>query len=79
MLKGALAQVAAYANERTVVTEYDALLLRHVMWSRPEDSERVYDWLLGRLAADSDLRQSNYLLSSLFARTCHALQVRLRL
>jgi hypothetical protein len=58
------------------VSEYDALLMRHVLWSRPEDQDAIYDWLLSRLAASGDLKQSNYLLASLFGRTCHALDVR---
>lgn len=70
-------QVAAYTNGRSVVTDHDALLLQYVLWSRPEEQDRVYDWLLSRLAADSDQKQTNYLLSSLFGRTCHALDVRL--
>jgi hypothetical protein len=72
----AFVQVAAYTNGRGAVTEYDALLLQYVLWSRPEDQERVYDWLLSRLAADGDIKQTNYLLASLFGRTCHALEVR---
>jgi AAA lid domain len=69
-------QVAAYTNGRTVVTEHDALLLQYVAWSRPEDQKRVYDWLLASMAVDSDLKQTNYLLASLFGRTCHSLDVR---
>jgi AAA lid domain len=73
---GVRMQVAAYTNGRTVVSDHDALLLQYVVWARPEEQERVYDWLLARLAADSDLKQTNYLLASLFGRTCHALDVR---
>jgi hypothetical protein len=69
-------QVAAFTAGRTAVNEYDALLMRHVLWSRPEDQDAIYDWLLGRLAVSGDLKQSNYLLASLFGRTCHALDVR---
>ena len=69
-------QVAAYTNGREHVTEHDVLLLQYVIWTRPEDQDRVYDWLLSRLAADTDLKQTNYILASLFGRTCHALNVR---
>eukprot|EP00798_Chlamydomonas_sp_ICE-L_P025190 gene25190-10826_t len=31
-------QIAAYCNGRSSVTEYDALLLQHVLWQRPEQS-----------------------------------------
>lgn len=68
--------MAAYTNGRSVVSEFDALLLQYIIWSRPEDQVRVYDFLLARMAADSDLKQANYLLSSLFGRTCHSLDVR---
>lgn len=57
------------------MTEHDCLLLQHVMWSRPEDCEKIYDWLLSNMSVDSEMRQSNYLLASLFGRTCHSLQV----
>lgn len=42
----ALMQVAAYTCGRARVAPYDCLLLRHVLWQRPDESERVYDWLL---------------------------------
>ena len=70
------AQVAAYTDGRDAVHPVDTLLLRHMMWSRPEDAERVHDWLVKRLAAQAgDEKSVNYVLSSLFGRTCHALQV----
>lgn len=68
--------MAAYTNGRTVVTLQDTLLLRHILWSRPEDEERIHDWLIQRLAAQGGSeRQVGYLLSSLFGRTCHSMQV----
>ena len=39
-------QVAAYTSGRSQVAEYDCLLLRHILWQRPEEAERIYDWLL---------------------------------
>jgi hypothetical protein len=69
-------QVAAYTNGRAQVSLVDTLLLRHMMWSRPEDEDRVYEWLIKRLSFQAgDEKQVNYLLSSLFGRTCHSLQV----
>ena len=38
---------------RARVSEYDCLLLRHCLWQRPDEAERIYDWLLrwgGRVA-----------------------------
>ena len=56
-------QVAAYTNGRTSVSEYDCLLLRHILWQRPEESERIYDWVINALASDDGLKQPQYLLS----------------
>ena len=46
-------QVAAYTNGRDMVSEYDLLLLQHVLWQRPEEAQRIADYLLGQLASDS--------------------------
>ena len=50
---GFAVQVAAYTNGRNTVSEYDLLLLQHVLWQRPEESQRITDYLLGQLASDS--------------------------
>ena len=55
--------MAAYTNGRTSVSEYDCLLLRHILWQRPEESERIYDWVINALASDDGLKQPQYLLS----------------
>lgn len=39
-------QVAAYTSGRSRVSEYDCLLLRHILWQRPDEADRIYDWLL---------------------------------
>jgi MoxR-like ATPase len=69
----ALMQVAAYTSGRTVLADYDCLLLRHVLWQRPEECERIYEWLLTALAADDGMQQMQYLLSGLFGRACRGL------
>jgi MoxR-like ATPase len=69
----ALLQVAAYTSGRAAVAPADALLLRHVLWQRPEESERIRDWLLAALASDDGLEQVQYLLSGLFGRACKSL------
>ena len=57
------------------MTLQDTLLLRHMLWSRPEDEERISDWLIQRLAAQGGSeKQVGFLLSSLFGRTCHSMQ-----
>lgn len=45
------------------MNEFDTLLLRHVFWNRPDEAERVHEWLLNHLAADHDSQQIQYLLS----------------
>ena len=50
-------QVAAYCNGRAAVTEYDALLLEHVLWAAPETAPKIADWLLAQLAADDGMKQ----------------------
>lgn len=68
-----LMQVAAYTSGRSRLALHDCLLLRHVLWQRPEESERVYDWLLEALAADDGMQQMQYLLAGMFGRACKSL------
>lgn len=50
-------QVAAYCNGRDTVTEYDCLLLEHVLWQAPEHAPKIADWLLSQLAVDDCMKQ----------------------
>mmetsp|Transcript_21554 Transcript_21554/g.59746 ORF Transcript_21554/g.59746 Transcript_21554/m.59746 type:complete len:571 (+) Transcript_21554:16-1728(+) len=68
-----LLQVAAYCNGRDTVTEYDALLLQHVLWQRPEQADKIADWVVSQLSVDDGLKQVQYLLSGLFSRACRSL------
>lgn len=68
-----LMQVAAYCNGRSQVTEYDCWLLQHVLWQRPEESQKIADWVLGQLAVDDGVKQVRYLISGLFSRACKCL------
>jgi MoxR-like ATPase len=45
-----LLQMAAYTCGRTAVNEYDALLLEHVLWQRPEESEQIRSFVLAWIA-----------------------------
>lgn len=45
------------------MNEYDTLLLKHVFWNSPDESEKIHEWLLENLAADSNTDQINYILS----------------
>jgi MoxR-like ATPase len=69
----ALMQVAAYCDGRDSVSEYDCLLLEHVLWQRAGEARRVGEWVLGQLAADDGVRQVQYLMSGVFSRACKAL------
>lgn len=66
----ALLKVSAYTCGRTAVNEYDCLLLKHILWQRPEEAERIDDWILERLAQDRGVQQIQYLLAGLFGRAC---------
>ncbi len=56
-------QVSAYTNGRSTVSEYDCLLLQNVLWQRPDEAQRIGDWLLAQLAADDGIKQMQYLLA----------------
>eukprot|EP00798_Chlamydomonas_sp_ICE-L_P023710 gene23710-9251_t len=62
-----LLQVAAYCNGRNTVTEYDALLLQHVLWQRPEQIQYLF---LVHGTVVTIVLAIQYLLSGLFSRTC---------
>ena len=68
-----LLQVSAYCNGRDAVTEYDLLLLQHVLWQKPENADRIADWVLSQLSADDGTKQVGYLLTGLFNRACRCL------
>jgi MoxR-like ATPase len=55
-------QVAAYTNGQQAVSEYDCLLLQHVLWNRPAEADRINDWLLAELTKDEGISQMKYLL-----------------
>ncbi|GFR51362.1 hypothetical protein Agub_g13786 [Astrephomene gubernaculifera] len=68
-----LLQVAAYCNGRDSVSEFDCLLLQHVLWQRPEQADRIHDWIIGQLSVDDGAKQVQYLLQGLFSRACRSL------
>lgn len=59
-------QVAAYTNGRQVVSEFDCLLLQHVLWQRPGESQRIADYLLSQTASDSGAQIELLLAGALF-------------
>lgn len=67
-----LLQVAAHCNGRTSLSEYDCLLLQHILWQRPEQADRINDWIMSQLAVDDGLKQVQYLLQGLFNRACRS-------
>ncbi len=50
-------RVSAYTCGRRTINEFDALLLQHVLWQRPEEAERIREWLLQRIAKDRGTQQ----------------------
>ncbi|KAK9820069.1 hypothetical protein WJX72_005748 [[Myrmecia] bisecta] len=68
-----LMQVAAYTSGRQSVGKYDCLLMQHVLWQRPEESQRIGDWLLEQLASPQGLESIEYVFQGVFGRACHAL------
>ncbi|CAL8460551.1 g80 [Coccomyxa elongata] len=68
----ALLQVAAYTSGRLAVNKFDCLLLQHILWQRPDEAQRINDFLLERLAADSSTQQTDYLFNGMFMRACQA-------
>lgn len=46
------------------MTEYDALLLQHVLWQRPEQADRIADWVVSQLSVDDGLKQVRVEISS---------------
>ncbi|GIL82284.1 hypothetical protein Vretimale_7249 [Volvox reticuliferus] len=67
-------QVAAYADGRDQVNEYDCLLLEHVFGNRPDDGVKVRQQVLDMLAADPGLQQTEMILLGLFGRACRLLE-----
>jgi len=39
------------------VSEYDCLLLEHVLWAEPGHAAKISDWLLAQLAVDDGMKQ----------------------
>ncbi len=58
-----MVQVAAYTSGRLAVNKFDCLLLQHILWQRPDEAQRINDFLLERLAADSSTQQTDYLFN----------------
>jgi MoxR-like ATPase len=69
----ALLQVAAFTSGRKYVTPKDCMLLQHVLWNRPEEADKIYEWLLKALTQDEGMQQLQYLLSGMFGRACKSL------
>lgn len=66
-------QVAAFADNRSHVSEADCLLLEFVMGNKPDDSQKVRSKVLDILASDLGMQQCELLFLGLFGRACTAL------
>ncbi|BDA42736.1 probable ATPase RavA [Coccomyxa sp. Obi] len=71
-----LLQVAAYADGRDQVHEYDCLLLEHVFGQRPDDAHKVKQFVLDTIASDPGLQQTELVFLGLFGRACRVLEGR---
>eukprot|EP00878_Enallax_costatus_P007732 GHUV01008093.1.p1 GENE.GHUV01008093.1~~GHUV01008093.1.p1 ORF type:complete len:282 (+),score=113.63 GHUV01008093.1:347-1192(+) len=69
-----LLQVAAHADGREAVNEYDCLLLEHVFGNRPDDSHKVRAQALDIIASDPGLQQTELVFLGLFGRACRVLE-----
>ena len=68
-----LLQVAAHADGRAAVGEYDCLLLEHVFGQRPDDARKVKDFILETVGSDPGLTQAELVLLALYGRAARAL------
>ncbi|EIE24598.1 hypothetical protein COCSUDRAFT_40953 [Coccomyxa subellipsoidea C-169] len=71
-----LLQVAAHADGRDQVHEYDCLLLEHVFGQRPDDAHKVKQFVLDTIASDPGLQQTELVFLGLFGRACRVLEAR---
>ncbi|WIA29519.1 hypothetical protein OEZ86_012019 [Tetradesmus obliquus] len=67
-------QVAAHADGREAVNEYDCLLLEHVFGNRPDDCHKVRGQVLEIIASDPGLQQTELVFLGLFGRACRVLE-----
>lgn len=67
-------QVAAYADARDTINEYDCLLLEFVLGQRPEDAHKVKAQVLETIASDPGLQQTELVFLGLFGRACRILE-----
>jgi len=65
-----LLQCAAYSDGRDRASEYDCLLLEHVLGSRPDDARKVRAHVLDTIGSDPGLQQAELVLLGLFGRAC---------
>mmetsp|Transcript_3517 Transcript_3517/g.12613 ORF Transcript_3517/g.12613 Transcript_3517/m.12613 type:complete len:532 (-) Transcript_3517:84-1679(-) len=63
-------QVAAYASGADEVSEYDCLLLEHVLGNRQGDEEKVAQYVLESISADPGLMKAELSFLGSFGRAC---------
>ena len=56
--------------------EYDCLLLEHVFGQRPDDAQKVKQFVLDTIASDPGLQQTELVFLGLFGRACRVLEDR---
>ena len=58
------------------IIEYDCLLLEHVFGQRPDDAQKVKQFVLDTIASDPGLQQTELVFLGLFGRACRVLENR---
>lgn len=66
-------QVAAFADGRSQVNEYDCLLLEYVFGQRPDDSHKVKSYVLENISSDPELQKAEILFLGSYGRACEYL------
>ncbi len=54
-----LLRVSAFSHGRSTVSTWDAWLLQHALWQRPEQREAIYDWYAERVGAAAAMDPSS--------------------
>merc|ERR1712093_693653 len=63
-------KVVAFTNGRVQVSTFDCLLLQHCLWHKPEEQERIFEFILSKMSADEEMPNFEVIMQRTFARCC---------
>jgi len=63
-------KVAAYTNGRLEISPFDCLLMQHCLWEKPEEQERIFEFILDQLSANEEVPNFEVVMQRIFARCC---------